>query len=121
MVGMEAVIVVVVMKVIITGIRMGMVVVIIDIMKAADGASGNENNYHFLFCVPQGFSQISWWSLGSLSSALYTSQCLLQEVFADQALYTSSSSSSAVRTPLSTSPPHVSPVHVISHIDLWTC
>ena len=110
------------MKVITTGIMMGMVVVTIDIMKAADGAGDNENNYHFLFCVPQGFSQISLWSLGSLSSALYTSrQRLLQEVFPDQPLYTSSSSSSAVPTLLSTSPPCVSPVHMISHIDLWTC
>ena len=94
----------------------------IDIVKAADGASDNENNYHFLLCVPQGFSQISLWFLGSLSSALYTSQQrLLQEVLPDQPLYTSSSSSSAVPTLLSTSPLHVPPVHIISHIDLWTC
>lgn len=60
----------------------GMVAVIVD-MKTADGA-GDDNYHRFLFCVPQGFSQISWWSPGSLSSGLYTSHRLLQEVLIHQ-------------------------------------
>ena len=61
----------------------GMVAVIVD-TKTADGAGDDENYHRFLFCVPQGFSQISWWSLGSLSSGLYTSHRLLQEVLIHQ-------------------------------------